>query len=311
MNAYEPELRQKWDSIDYKDGGSIQLAVPHALEWYVRYVTENQRSIVAVSDVPAKDITSSQSIEACCGQRKDGKFAVSFKLVDFDQEDVFISMASDIIEYSKNEITHRGALNKVLHRYTQWLKLLEHKRNTLLSPNEQKGLIAELLFLRDVIKSGIKPSDALAGWVGPEGADQDFVYDDGWHEIKSTGISSDSILISSIEQLDASAPGELVVYRIDKCAPAQSGSITLHSTVRSICEMIADMPSVISGFLSKLASAGYIDLQEYDNSYFVVSSKQHYEVNDTFPKIRRADLPQEITGAEYRISLPSLVSWVR
>lgn len=311
MNTYEAELRKKWDSIDYRNGGSIQLAVPHALEWHVRYVTDNQKSIVAVSDVPAKDITSSQSIEAYCGQRKDGKYAVSFKLVDFDQEDVFISMASDIIEYSKNEITHEYALNKVLHRYSQWLKLLEHKRSTLLSANEQKGLLAELLFLRDVIELGTDPADALVGWVGPDGADQDFVYADGWHEIKSTEVSSDSVFISSVEQLDASAPGELVVYRIDKCAPAQSGSITLHKTVRSIYEMIADRPSTINGFLSKLASAGYIDMQEYDNFHFVVSSKQHYEVDDTFPKLRRVDLPREITGAEYRISLPSIASWIR
>ena len=198
MSAYETELRQKWNSIDYHNGGSLQLAIPHALEWHVRYVTENQKSLVIVSDIPVDSIISSHSIEAGCNQRRDGKYAISFTLVNRGQEDVFISMASDIIEYSKNETTHNAALTKVLRRYAQWLKLLDHKRSTLLSSNAQKGLIAELSFLKETLERGTSPADTLAGWVGPDGADQDFVYADSWHEVKATGVSSMTVTISSI-----------------------------------------------------------------------------------------------------------------
>lgn len=311
MNAYEAELRQKWDSIDYHNGGSLQLAIPHALEWHVRYVTENQKSIVIVSDIPADNITSSQSIEASCSQRKDGKYAISFTLVNRSQEDVFISMSNNIIEYSKDETTTIAALTKVLHRYAQWLKLLEHKRSTLLGTNSQKGLIAELSFLKETIDRGMSPADALAGWVGPNDADQDFVYPDGWHEIKATGASSTMITISSVEQLDNDPPGELVVFRIDKCAPAQSGAVTLYQLVHTMLSKLLLTPNVIDTFLLKLASVGYIDMQEYDNVHFVISAKKHYEVNDTFPKLSRADLPKEISNAEYQIDLPSIASWAR
>ena len=91
MNAYEAELRQKWDSIDYHQGGSLQLAIPHALDWHVRYVAEDQKSIVIVSEIPVDNIRSSQSIEAACNQRRDGKYAISFTLVNRAQEDGFIS----------------------------------------------------------------------------------------------------------------------------------------------------------------------------------------------------------------------------
>lgn len=311
MNAYESELRQKWNSIDYHNGGSMQLAIPHALEWHVRYVTENQKSIVIVSDVPADSVTSSQSIEAACNQRRDGKYAISFTLVNRGQEDVFISMSSDIIEYSKDETTHNGALSKVLRRYSQWLKLLDHKRNTLLSTNAQKGLIAELSFLKEVIERGTSPAEAIAGWVGPDGADQDFVYIDRWHEIKATGVSSPTVSISSVEQLDSDEPGELVVYRIDKCAPAQSGSITLYQIVHDIITKLVQSPGALDDFVLKLASVGYIDMQEYDNSYFVISSKQYYMVDITFPKLCRADLPEQIISAEYQIDLPSIAPWIK
>lgn len=311
MSAYEEELRQKWNSIDYYDGGSLRLAIPHALEWYVRYASENQKSIVIVSEIPANNITSSQSIDAVCSQRRDGKYAISFTLVDHGQEDVFISMSSDIISYSKDETTINAALTKVLRRYAQWLKLLEYKRSTLLSTNAQKGLIAELAFLNETIDRGMNPVDALAGWVGPDDADQDFVYPDGWHEIKAAGASSTMITISSVEQLDSDPPGELVVYRIDKCAPAHSGAVTLYQLVHTLLSKLFLTPSTIDVFMLKLASVGYIDMKEYDNLYFVISAKKHYEVNDTFPKLCRANLPTEISNAEYQIDLPSIASWAR
>ena len=311
MNAFESELRQKWNSIDYQNGGSLQLAVPHSLEWHVRYAAVNQKSIVIVSDLPADGLTSSQGIEAACNQRRDGKYAISFTLVDRDQEDVFISMSSDIIEYSKDEPTQHSALTKVLRRYTQWLKLLDHKRNTLLSLNAQKGLIAELSFLKETIERGMNVSDALSGWVGPDGADQDFVYMDGWHEIKATGVSSVTVTISSVEQLDSSNSGELVVYRIDKCAPAQSGSITLYKVVHDVISKLIHYPGLVEVFVLKLASIGYIDMQEYENYHFVISAKQHYEVNDTFPRLIRSIIPTEIANAEYQIDLPSIASWAK
>lgn len=311
MNAYETELRQKWNSIDYHNGGSLQLAIPHALEWHVRYVTENQKSLVIVSDFPVDNITSSQSIEAACNQRRDGKYAISFTLVNRAQEDVFISMSSNIIEYSKDETTHKGAMAKVLRRYAQWLKLLDHKRSNLLGTNAQKGLIAELSFLKYSIDRGMNVADALLGWVGPDGADQDFVYPDGWHEIKATGASSVTVTISSIEQLDGPLPGELVVYRIDKCAPAQVGAVTLYQIVHEMIARFIHNPGLVEDFVLKLASAGYIDLQEYDSVHFVISAKHQYEVNDTFPKLTRNDIPTEIANAEYQIDLPSIASWAR
>ena len=292
MNTYEAELRQKWNRIDFYDGGSLQLSVNHPLTWFVRYAAANQKSIVIISDIPVDNIVSSQSIDASCNKRKDGKYAISFALVNSSQEDVFISMASDIIEYSGNERSPSAALEKVLRRYAQWLKLLDHKRSALLGANAQKGLIAELAFLKDIVDRGMKPADAIAGWIGPDGGDQDFVYLNGWHEIKATGASSSSI-----------------VYRIDKCAPAQAGAITLYGAVHEVADKLHPDTTAVDELFLKLASVGYIDVQDYDCSHYVITAKQRYEVNDAFPKLRRSSLPTEIMNAEYQIDLPSIAAW--
>lgn len=308
MDAYENELKSKWNSINYHTGGSLQLSVKHPLDWYVRYATPEQKSVVIVSDSPLDNLASSKSIEAVCNQRKDGKYAISFTLLDRQQEDVFITMSCDVIEFScvnKPDM----ALSKVLRRYAAWLKLLDHKHSALLGINAQKGLIGELLFLKEQIELGSPLNDAVLGWVGPEGADQDFVYDDGWHEIKATGVSSTSVSISSVEQLDCDNDGELVVYRIDKCAPAQTGAFTLYGLIHSLFNIMSKECSALDEFVLKLGAAGYIDMLDYDKQCFVFSSKQAYRVDNSFPRLRRSEIPTEVVSAEYQLSIPSIASW--
>ena len=308
MSSKENELREKWNAINYYSGGALKLSVNHPLEWYVRYASPEHKSVVIVSQKAIKKIESSKCIDASCNQRKDGKYAISFTLMDRKQEDVFIIMAGDIIEYS-NVDTDDIALLKVLRRYNAWLKLLDHKCDAVLGSNTQKGLIGELLFLKEKIETGMLPSEALFGWDGPEGADQDFVYAECWYEIKSTGASSTEIFISSVEQLDRDDEGELVVYRIDKCAPDQPKSFTLYGLVHAIIDLISRLGENPDELVLKLGSAGYIDMKEYDKQHFSMSSKQIYSVNNTFPKIRRKEIPNEIINMEYRIDIPSIKSW--
>lgn len=73
MNTYEEELRTKWNGINCHDGGSIQLAVEHPLDWFVRYATADHKSIVIVSETPADKININKSIASACNKRKDGK----------------------------------------------------------------------------------------------------------------------------------------------------------------------------------------------------------------------------------------------
>ena len=308
MSSKEDELREKWNTINYYSGGALKLSVKHPLEWYVRYATSEHKSVVIVSRRAIHKIESSKCIDASCNQRKDGKYAISFTLMDRKQEDVFITMTGDIIEYSNVE-TEDIALLRVMRRYNAWLKLLDHKSNAILGNNTQKGLIGELLFLQEKIKDNMSPSKALAGWSGPEGADQDFVYADCWYEIKVTGVSSISVSISSVEQLDRNDDGKLVIYRIDKCAPDQADSFTLYGLVHNIIDLIIQCGENSDELMLKLGSAGYIDMREYDKQYFCLSSKKIYIVNNSFPRIRRRDIPDEIINMEYQINIPSIKHW--
>lgn len=308
MNKNENELREKWDAINYYSGGALKLAINHSLEWYVRYATPVNKSIVIVCRKPTAKLDSSKCIEASCNQRKDGKYAITFTLMDSNKEDIFIKMVADIIDFSNHEV-EEIALRKAVRRYNAWLKLLDHKNEALLGIDAQKGLIGELLFLKEKIEFGMPTVNALSGWVGPNGADQDFVYADCWHEIKTTGASSVVISISSIEQLDRKEKGELVIYRVDSCAPEQPGSITLYELVHSIIDLISCNGENVEAFILKLGSAGYIDMQEYNQQHFLKSEKQTYTVDKGFPRIRKKNIPSEITNAVYQIDIASIKRW--
>ena len=130
-----------------------------------------------------------------------------------------------------------------------------------------------------------------------------------WHEIKTTGVSSTEVSISYIEQLDRNDEGKLVIYGIDRCVPEQTKAFTLYGLVHNVIELILQDGVTHDEFVLKLVSAGYIDMKEYDRQYYSLSSKQVYHVDTLFLRMRRSDIPAEITKMEYQISIPSIKNW--
>lgn len=308
MNDYEQQLHNAWNRVTY-NGATVRLAVQHPLEWYVGYYTASQKAVILISDSPVKNVESLKSIAFNCAQRQDGKYALAFILLSKEMEEVYITMCGDIIRFSSVESAPAKALIQVIGRYKQWIKLLEHQRSALMGASAQKGLIGELYYLKTRLESGMNEEEALIGWVGPEGADQDFQYTDGWHEIKATGISSSEVGISSIAQLDNDETGELIIVRIDKCADEKKGSITLRSMVQSIFPLLHSNYSAFEAYNAKLSKVGYMDLPEYDQQFYYISGKEIYSVDCDFPRLRRASLPSEVTQCNYSLSIASIEKW--
>lgn len=241
----------------------------------------------------------------------DNRWTLSFELLRNEQEGVFAILCSDIIENSRSALNEKEALALVISRFKQWSRLLESQRSGLMDENSRKGLLGELLFLHGRIEKSDTALIAVQGWVGADGADQDFIYEDGWHEVKSVGVSATSMTISSLEQLDSAGVGELVVIRIDKAAPDKAGALSLNDAVRQISSKLTDATDALDLFRSKLSAYGYIDLQEYSEQKYYCSGSQRYGVNDTFPKLTRQNIPAQVESLRYELSLPSLADWLK
>lgn len=305
-------LERQWNRIKYTSGGFLQIDTQHPLEWHIGYQSISQRTLLLVSDTEIGAIESSKSMIVSRRRREsDNRWTLSFELLRNEQQGVFAILCCDIIEHSRSATNEKEALTLVISRYKQWSRLLESQRSGLMDESSRKGLLGELLFLQERIEKIDSALAAVQGWVGADGADQDFVYEDGWHEVKSIGASAVSVTISSLEQLDCAGEGELVIMRIDKAAPDKSGAISLNDAVKQVSSSLTDALDALDLFRSKLSACGYIDLQEYSQQKYSCSGSQRYDVNDTFPKLTRQNVPAQIESLHYELSLPSMTDWLK
>ena len=65
-------------------------------------------------------------------------------------------------------------MSAALSRTWRWHHLLRGGRGTLLSPEEQKGLLGELFVLERLLLPRMDASSAVTAWRGPLGAPKDF-----------------------------------------------------------------------------------------------------------------------------------------
>lgn len=312
MKLTPESLQSQWNSIGYKDGGFLQINIQHPLEWHIGYQSVNQKTLLLVSDSEIGPIDSSKSMAVSRRRREsDNRWTLSFQLLRNEHQDVFSILCCDIIMYSSSTMNEKEALKLVLSRYKQWSHLLESQHSGLMNESIQKGLIGELLFLNERLAASPSLLMAVQGWTGPAGSDQDFMYADGWYEVKSIGVSAITVTISSLEQLDCSDAGELVIMRIDKAAPEKAGAITLNGIINETSDKLVSDLDALYLFKAKLTAYGYMDLQEYSLQRYHFSSSQRYMVDGMFPRLTRLSVPAQIVSVHYELNLPSLADWLK
>lgn len=143
------------DSIDYHSGGFLRIDTEHPLEWYIGYLSINPKALLLISDEDMGSVDSSKSMAVKRGRREsDNRWTLAFGLLREEQQGVCVSLCCDIIEYSRSASSSREALELVIKRYRQWNRLLEYQCKGLMDEGMRKGLIGELIFLRQRIEGG-------------------------------------------------------------------------------------------------------------------------------------------------------------
>jgi hypothetical protein len=303
-------LQKQWASINFKDGGFLQIDIQNPLEWHIGYQSISQQTLLLVCSDEIATIESSKSMAVSRRRREtDNRWTLTFELLRSEQQEVFAILCCDMIEYSCKATSEKEALALVINRYKQWSRLLESQKNGLLDEHSRKGLLGELLFLEQHIGVFESALSAVQGWSGADAADQDFMYPGGWYEVKSLGVSATSVSISSLEQLDCEGEGELVIMRIDKVAPERMGAISLTDVVHQITDQLSVHMDALDLFQTKLTNYGYIDLQEYSEQKYHWSAMQRYRIDETFPQITRQSVPTQIVSLRYELSLSALADW--
>jgi hypothetical protein len=299
------DLHNKWNSVPSSDAAYKRVDDEHILDIFLGKDTSNSRELLLVSDIEPAKIRSSKSMDIIKGVRKDGRWATQIKLLKKDEEEVFTHLCWDLIENSRTAKSKTTSLELFIARFLKWQKLMEGGSEIL--PDEViKGIIGELFYAKNVLSLRYNYDVIFSAWLGPDGSDKDFVFEDTWAEIKAIKTGKTSITISSMEQLSSKNIGTLVVATVDNTSSADANGFSFANLINEFRERLSACPSALFDYESKLFDLGYVDRKEYYDRYYVFYGFRFYRVGDDFPKLKRETIPNEIVKVKYDIALSEI-----
>ena len=297
------DFQVRWKDIPYRENSYLSLGDIHPLNLQIGRAANYYKSLAVMNSGKIKDIPSSYAVRAVNPALANGDFVLEFQLVHDTFDEEFQRLCWDMIEVT---IESPQPLKDMIARYMTWQKLLQYKNTGVMSFENQKGLLGELLYLEELLSS-MTCADAVNAWCGPEGSDQDYVMANTWTEIKTVSLAATTVKISSLQQLDQEIDGILKVYVLEKSTEGP-GRVTLPDVVSQIKATLADEPQVLDRFEMKLFKYGYrqADEDEYRKNWFRLVESREFFVTDDFPKLTRKNVPSGVEECTYGLSLLSL-----
>lgn len=300
-----------WATITPQKGQNIVRRVDpaHPVDFFIGYDESCAMQLVLLAEEQPDLPPSSQQVLVRANPRKDGKYAVCFSLVNQSLKDTFISLCWDIIASTYGAESQQAGIKIAVNRFSKWLILMAKGHNSKMSEAVVRGLVGELAVLRDICIPKYGSPHSITGWIGPLHADRDFEYEDDWFEVKAMSLSREAVSISSFDQLDIDRPGTLVVAKVEKAAASDAEAISLNSLVRDIVELLEEDQDALSTFRVRLVLNGYDESDERADELFHLYGYDKFRVYDDFPRIRKSELPGEISNGEYTLSIVALSPW--
>lgn len=278
----------------------------HILDLHIGLDEKGRKSIELRSMFKPVKVTGTSAIDVTQYTKPEYN-TIRFSLKDDDMSGLFYKFCEDIIEQTKELKNEKDGYKAITTRFFQWKKMFVLSKNTFLTEPEIMGMIGEILFLRGPLAEEIGLSEALKSWSGQELTHKDFSCSDKWYEVKTISRGNTTVRISSLEQLDSDKNGELIVYSLEKMSPAYNG-ISLNKLILETRQMFLSADDADT-FLAKVSMQGYEYNNYYDEFVFEVSGLTRYKVTDQFPKLTHANVPKEITKANYDLALAEIMSF--
>jgi hypothetical protein len=241
-----------------------------------------------------------------------GKRFLLFVLVQATLKRVFYEFCRGLLNdlessQDQDEVARRAA------EYTwSWYRFLRGRRAEL-SDEEQRGLIGELVFLKDYLAPHLGWHQSVAAWSGPLGVPKDFSWNDRAVEVKTHMISArPELRISSEFQLDVEGFNSvwLFVVGFQKGDAATPGGVSVSEVFRQARELItSNAPEMVDEFESRVFAYGFHPEHDYSESQWLLGARQAFRVTADFPAIRSASLPPGITQTRYLLALSTIDSF--
>lgn len=296
--------------IDFKSATNNSWKLVDANHPIGLYVGKDENGFFAMEYVGDfiinKKIKSSTVISINHYKTPSGEKSIVFSLIDDRWMNQFVTFCNDVCKQTEHlQKNSSKGYEAVCNAYFVWQKMFKGQ-NDILGESEIKGLIGELLYLKDIIIPQYGQTRSIEAWSGTDKTRKDFSIDNTWYEIKTIDVGKPTVKISSIEQLDSSTEGTLAVFQVEKMAPGFNG-VNLNSLAESIITLFTSLQDK-DDFISKLNKAGYFSNSDYDEYVYDIKSLTEYNVNNSFPRLRKDSIPVAVSSASYELILSELES---
>lgn len=237
----------------------------------------------------------------------EGRGQLLFRLEDDELRDIFGELCQDLVSVAGAAETDEVALTISVSRTWRWHHLLRGGGGKLLGPEQQKGLLGELLTI-EALSAAVSYQVVLESWTGPLGEPKDFLLPDSIAiECKAVrGVEQPFVQISSEWQLDSSEVHRLflVLAALERGADADPNCFTLDDVAARVRTSVAESaPEAVPMLDSRLFAAGYRPEDDYSEYRWAGGLTSAFEVAGGFPRVEGATLPTGVERVSYRLSV--------
>lgn len=299
-----------WAEIGYSNGSlTLRRVDPsHPADFFWARDADNRCALVLVVGAgvtvdEARPVLN--GIEIIEAPDQDGRNAFVLVLKREEDRELFRHLCDDIVNACRDKAGEQAFLAATIRRAWKWHSLLRGGANQRLGPQEQQGLIGELLFLERLI-SHLTPKAAIEAWRGPLDEPKDFVFSNRAVEVKARHMGKDAVKISSEHQLQA-IEGQRLHLAVFALAPSTTDapeSISLDTLVQRVRQTaVARDQSANDGFDARLLSAGYSTDHDYSDTWWTALTTSAYAIVEGFPRIEAVNLPDGVSLVTYWLGL--------
>lgn len=231
-----------------------------------------------------------------------GGSAFVLGLKERSQVEIFETLCRDVVEAGEAGADRDEALARALQRTRRWHHLLRGGKANGLSVEEQRGLVGELAFLRELV-TAFGPETAIEAWTGPTGSAKDFELIGSCVEVKARRVAAKPFVSISSEDQLADVEGSHLCLRVVNVASAvlPEGQ-SLHDHVRMTAELFEEDGAAFEAWEETLFSTGYDPENDYDDRRWLLGTATDFEVRAGFPRIA-TPLAPGVENVRYSISL--------
>jgi len=304
-------MKNPWQAIDppVRDVSALRVNPNHPLDLYWardhigRYLFIYEyplNSKVIINDPP--DLVGVDTVSMATGNGNSRLVLILKEKTDWE---LFFALCNDLLNATITAKSSTVASATILHRLMRWHEFLKKKRSDILSEEKIKGLIGELVFIRDHLIPKYGSADSIKFWIGPEGAPQDFNINNCAVEVKSQlGGTNPNIKISSAEQLCPQLPELfLFVVTLGKASIDNDLSVNLPTLIEEIIEKLENESEQLSRFQDMLMEIDYYYSEKYLDYNYLLIGQRVFNVTGEFPRICPNDLRDGIVKLSYNINL--------